>query len=399
MIVKSVLGFLVDGFLVPENMLIVILCIFFLIQCYYYCIVFLACSRYARRVRKGDVCFNTVQPAVSIIIYTKNNVDDLKCNLPEILKQKYPIFEIIIVNDGSVDDAKDYITRLKEKYNNLYHTYIPDEAHSLSRKKLAMTVGIKAAKYETVAFTDADCHPTSDMWIATMMRNFTTGIEVVIGNTSERSQKRENWYYSYYRLFFKLRFFCYALMHRPFMGEGTNLFFKKELFFACKGFSKHLAIQYGDDDIFTNEIMNKSNTRTEFSEEALVITNYENGNESIKETRLRRDFTKRFLKTSAHIFFSFERFSDFMFYAAFIMTALRGVYDNNLKITIIAGALFIIHYIMQAAVCHNASRTLNTPLNSSAILIYDIIRPFIDIYFRIIGHKSNIKNYTWKIRR
>ncbi|MEG1643473.1 MAG: hypothetical protein RR293_04935, partial [Bacteroidales bacterium] len=167
----------------------------------------------------------------------------------------------------------------------------------------------------------------------------------------------------------------------------------------CKGFSKHLAIQYGDDDIFTNEIMNKSNTRTEFSEEALVITNYENGNESIKETRLRRDFTKRFLKTSAHIFFSFERFSDFMFYAAFIMTALRGVYDNNLKITIIAGALFIIHYIMQAAVCHNASRTLNTPLNSSAILIYDIIRPFIDIYFRIIGHKSNIKNYTWKIRR
>ena len=379
-------------------MLVLILCIFFFIEFYYYCFVFSACTLYSRSVRKGKVWFNTSQPPVSVIIYAKNNIEELKYNLPEVLNQKYPDFEVIIVNDGSVDDTKDYITILKKEYENLYHTYIPEEAHSLSRKKLALTIGIKAAKYETVAFSDAYCRPASDGWISAMMRNFTTDIEIVIGNTSEKSLQKEKWHYLYYRLFFKLKFFYYALIKKPYMGEGTNLFFQKELFFRNKGFSSHLAIQYGDDDIFTNEIMTRNNTRAEFSAEALMTANYEDGSETIKEIRLRRDFTKRFLKTSAHTFFAFERFSAYMFYITAIITAIWGVY-YSINITAIAAAIFLLRYIMQIIVCRNASRTLNTKVNPFAIIIYDIIKPFVDLRFKILGHNTNLKNYTWRIRR
>jgi len=46
---------------------------------------------------------------------------------------------------------------------------VPVGATNLSSKKLALTLGIKAAKNDWLLFTDADCMPEDKTWISRMV--------------------------------------------------------------------------------------------------------------------------------------------------------------------------------------------------------------------------------------
>ena len=48
-------------------------------------------------------------------------------------------------------------------------------------KKYALTLGIKAARYNHLLLTDADCHPGSSLWIAEMSSYFSDRTSIVLG--------------------------------------------------------------------------------------------------------------------------------------------------------------------------------------------------------------------------
>ena len=56
---------------------------------------------------------------VSVIICAKNEAEQLKTNLPLIVNQDYPDFEIILVNDGSTDSSYDIMEKYSDKYHNV----------------------------------------------------------------------------------------------------------------------------------------------------------------------------------------------------------------------------------------------------------------------------------------
>jgi glycosyltransferase involved in cell wall biosynthesis len=140
--------------------LFAVLLLTFIIQLGFYLIPYTAILRYNRRLRKGNVPHVVEQPSVSIIICARNEGNNIKRFLPLVLEQNYHDYEVIIVNDGSCDDTDDIIKELQKDYDNLYVTNIPQETRIISHKKLAITVGVKAAKNEILLFTDADCRMT-----------------------------------------------------------------------------------------------------------------------------------------------------------------------------------------------------------------------------------------------
>ena len=71
---------------------------------------------------------NAENPPLSVIIVAKDAADELQENLPFILEQDYPEFEVIVIYDRSADDCDDTLKLLEDKYPNLYHTFIPDSA-------------------------------------------------------------------------------------------------------------------------------------------------------------------------------------------------------------------------------------------------------------------------------
>ena len=162
------------------------------------------------------------------------------------LEQDYPQFEVIVINDGNTDESEDYLTILEEKYPHLYHSFVPDSSRYISRKKLAVTLGIKASKYEWLVFTNANCMPQSNQWLRLMARNFTSRTQVVLGYSGY--ERGKGWLHkraAFDNLFTSMRYLGFALAGSPYMGIGRNLAYRKELFYQQKGFSAHLNLQRG----------------------------------------------------------------------------------------------------------------------------------------------------------
>ena len=105
-------------------------------------------------------------PKVSIVIYCHNDSDGLAALLPSLLSQDYPEeFEIIVVNDG-----RDYLTEALVNSHEgeavrVYHTLTPRDTRNLSRKKLALTLGIKAASHDAIVHVTSSTRVVSPHWL------------------------------------------------------------------------------------------------------------------------------------------------------------------------------------------------------------------------------------------
>ena len=218
----------------------------------------------------------TAFPPVSVIVYSQADGHNLRTLLPQILGQDYPSpFEVIVVNDESSDNTETIVNELELKHPNLYMTFAPERARNLSRRKLSITLGIKAARYDALLHTCGNCRVESPLWMRAMMRHFAAGKEVVIGyaeptgedlaDTDRRPRRR-----AFDFMWQAVRGLSSAIAGRPFMGTGYNLAYSRRLFFSHKGFSRTLNLNYGDDDIFIREIATRANTAVELSAEARV---------------------------------------------------------------------------------------------------------------------------------
>ena len=199
---------------------------------------------------------------VSIIIYAKNDSENLKKHLPALLTQDYPEYQVVVINDGSSDDTDDTLKFFQNEYKHLYHTYVPSDARYLSRRKLAFTLGAKAAKYDILLFTEANCQPLNDQWLSAMVGGYTPETSIVLGYCKYSNYK--GFFHkliAYDNLLTGLRYLSSALSHHPYTGNGRNLSYRKELFFKHKGYYQSLNLHAGDDDLFINEASTKENTK------------------------------------------------------------------------------------------------------------------------------------------
>ena len=111
-------------------------------------------------------------PPVSVVVCARNERENLNDYLSVLLSQDYPSYEVIVVDDSSEDGTDLLLEQWSRQYAHLYHTFVPRGARVLSSKKLALTIGIKAAHHEHILLTDADCRPESRNWIREMMSGF-----------------------------------------------------------------------------------------------------------------------------------------------------------------------------------------------------------------------------------
>ena len=98
-------------------------------------------------------------PTVSVIVIFLNAVDFLREAIDSVLEQTYVDWELILVDDGSIDAstqiALSYVERIPGKV-----TYIDHPGHRNRGKGASRNLGIHHARGEYIAFLDAD-----DIWL------------------------------------------------------------------------------------------------------------------------------------------------------------------------------------------------------------------------------------------
>ena len=105
------------------------------------------------------------KPTFSIITAVQDQPQMLATYLPALLSQQYEGYEVIVVDGSSTDESADVLKQLKADNPHLYTTFLPKYQFQRDRRRLAFTIGVKAAKHEWVVFTDITTSLPTDQWL------------------------------------------------------------------------------------------------------------------------------------------------------------------------------------------------------------------------------------------
>jgi poly-beta-1,6-N-acetyl-D-glucosamine synthase len=370
-----------------EQVILVVLIPILLIQLFYYLYFF---KRVGWPATGKNKKYSDKKEAVSIIICARNESENLINNLPLILEQDYPSFEVVVVNDCSDDDSQDILEKLHEKYAHLKVTQIKKDEKFTHGKKLALTIGIKAAKNEWLLLTDADCIPANNKWLATMQRNFSEKNEIVLGYGAYKPEKSLlNKFIRFDTFFIALQYLSFAMAKIPYMGVGRNLAYRKSLFIKNKGFASHSHIISGDDDIFINEVAYAKNTTVELSKDSFTLS-------IPKKTfsewvfQKKRHFASSYKYRFSHkLLLGTEIFTRVTFYISVIfLIALPHTWLIGLA------ALFL-RLLVQLIVFNKAMKRLNEKNLLGFSLAFDIFIPLLNIFLYTVNI-FNSNQHKWK---
>ncbi|MBN2164834.1 MAG: glycosyltransferase [Marinilabiliaceae bacterium] len=382
---KTELNLQFTSFSVSEWIIFVVVIISFCIQIGIYIGLFTKIKFYK------PVISDKKKEPVSVIICSRNEGNNLKQNLPLILSQNYPEYEVIVVNDGSEDDTDLILSVIKNKYPNFYYTTIPADKKFVHAKKLAINIGIKAAKYNHLLFTDADCYPTSNDWISEMMNGFNNEQkELVIGYSPFEKQKGLlNIFIRYDAFWNAVQYLSFAIKGKAFMGVGRNMAYTKNLYHSIKGFSKHLYLSSGDDDLFINQAANKTNTSVVLSINSHMITQPETRFSDWHRQKSRHISTSPHYKTNNKTKILLEITTRQLLWMALIYS----IFFPNFA-WFFGGALTLKLFI-QMIILRGAAKTLDEGKIYWAALFFDFTLPLFLFIFHI-ENQFRSKQVKWK---
>jgi poly-beta-1,6-N-acetyl-D-glucosamine synthase len=191
---------------------------------------------------------------ISIIVPIRNEEKNIRSLMIGLANQNYPVsnFEIIVVDDHSIDDSIGVVTENKIRFQNLIITSLDKGDVG---KKAALTHGISMARGEIIATTDADCAlPIS--WLTTINSIFQDDkINLGAGMVSVANGKK---FFSQWQAMEFASVMGTAVgsigWRNPIMCNGANLSFRKKTFVNVNGYEGNMHIASGDDEFLMRKI-------------------------------------------------------------------------------------------------------------------------------------------------
>ena len=310
-------------------------------------------------------------PRISILITAHDNALELDNHLPTLLSQDYPgIFEVIVVaekGDGSTEDV------LKRYLNNrkLYYTFIPDSSRYMSRKKLMITLGVKAARYEWILLTEASSTPLSDTWLKTFAKNMTDDTNLVLGYSNYAKEAP-----AYYR-FEQLRNACYCLNKAKggiaYRTNSNNVAFKKEEFINKGGYRGNLQFLRGEYDFLVNKYAKREQTAVETDINSWVVDakpskkawRQLHANYLCVRQQLRRN--KRF-----RLIYNFDHCLFHLNYLAILLALVFSILTSRWILTGVAAIMLILTIVIRSRMAKKVLKRSKTEIPIWKVVPYEI---------------------------
>lgn len=353
-------------------------------QLFYFLFFYLRLANY-----KPKTVQVTQYPPVSIIICARNEDTNLKKNLPKILAQDYPAFEVIVVDDNSEDGTTEYLFFLSQKEPRLKRTKTGNSNRMMAGKKFPLTLGLKAAANELVLLTDADCYPATDQWLKNMVAGYAGGKEIVLGyGAYEKQPGSLNRRIRYETVLTAINYLSFALARLPYMGVGRNLSYNKTLFFNTNGFFDHRHIPSGDDDLFINKVATKRNTEIVITPDAFTYSEPKETRDEWIEQKTRHLSTAKFYRFKHKFWLGLQPISHILFWitSVYLLCILFAYWY-------VVAAAFVLRWILLRYTFTQAMNKLDEKDLKPYIEWYDFIQ--IGYYFRFAKAALVKTKYRW----
>jgi cellulose synthase/poly-beta-1,6-N-acetylglucosamine synthase-like glycosyltransferase len=325
------------------------------------------------------------QQGVSVIVCARNEEENLRELIPAIMEQDYSDFQLIVVNDSSWDETADILKALQLEYPSMHIIHIDEDKQLMQGKKFALTLGIKAAKYEIVLLTDADCRPRSARWIHEMAAGLDEKKEIALGFSGYKKYPGYlNKLIRFDAFVIALNYFGLAKVGLPYMGVGRNLAYTKTAFFRIGGFRAHYKLASGDDDLFVKEAANARNTILKVSPDSQTIS-------EPHKTWSKWSFQKKRHFTTAPLYDGKikRRLSIWpaMYFVMWFSAIVNEIIFFKLEIVIFLSAALFLRYVVQFIALYVSAKRLK--IERDIVWLYPILEKHL-IFVQIMLYVHNL---------
>ena len=288
-------------------------------------------------------------PRITVLVLANNNAQALDANLSIILTQDYaPGYEVIVVGEKG-DLPTEAIVEQYAHRGHLYATYIPHRSLFMSKSKLAVALGVKAAHNEWIVMVNAECRPQSDVWLKTLASRMDSDANLVMGYSNYDSEAR-----GYYR-FARLRTMCYMLRRAvgsvAYRTNGTNIAFRRSEFIAQEGYRGNLQLVNGEYDFIINKYAQPGQTRVVTAEDAWIRedspTSKQWHDRDICYAHIRKFLSR---STAPRTLFNFDMTMMYANYAALVASIVLSAVSQRWILLAVAALYLVLTIVLRSLI-------------------------------------------------
>lgn len=358
-----------------------------------YVVILIYMTRGWALLKRPRIPGGTLKTKVTILIAARNEEDNIRATIEDLLAQDYPreLTEIIIVDDHSTDNTAAIINSYAGHGVQLIQLHADQALNSY--KKKAIAEAIRRSTGELMVATDADCR-MGTKWLSTIVGYYETEQPLMISSPVAYFEEKNLFEYLQ-----TLEFSYLIGMGASFIGNnrastcnGANLAYRKDTFYEVGGFSGIDDLASGDDELLLQKIAARFPGRIGFlkSNHAVVYTHAKHNLKSFIQQRRRwaskstKYKDKKIIVVAICIWF---------FNALMIVNALLGFYNCYFfKLFLVQfGLKYLFEMIFLVPILAFLKR-----IGLVSLLV--ILIPVHIIYFVYIGIRGNTGKYAWKGR-
>jgi len=374
----------------------IILICFVLMLLIQLCIHWIRFSRLAFFKRYPRQKFDSELEPVSVVVCARDAYEQLTELIPALLRQNYPNFEIVVVNDCSDDETEEYLKDLQRNEPRVKPVQLRQHLNFFNGKKFPLSMGIKSASHDLLVLTDADCLPSSEDWLRSVVSCYREHTEVVVAYSPYRYRKGLlNQLIRFDSLQTGMLYLSAALAGKPYRGVGRNLSYRKSLFYKNKGFTSHYTTPAGDDDVFISQVATRRNTGVCLDSENTVVATPSGSFWQWVRQRCNSYSTIKMLRSDTRAFMAVHYWSQFLFYASFVaLFFLQPAFGLSLDLSYqayyypVLALLFLLRYATQLILYHGAAKRLGEHGLLAGLLVWDAFFAIATPLFRITGRMT-----------
>lgn len=330
----------------------------------------------------------------SIVVPFRNEAGNLPKLLTSLIGLNYPKthFEVILVDDFSTDDSQLTIDQFDTAELNLKIIKNTDDGGS--PKKNALTKGVKNARNKWIVTTDADCAVPKD-WLSLFNAYIIRYRPCFIAAPVRYETKK-----GFFRHFQQLDFLSLQGatlggfgLKKPFLCNGANMCYDKQLFFELGGYKDNQHISSGDDIFLMEKFLTLRPDKVQFlkNSKAVVTTAPVRSWNAFVQQRIRWAAKTSATKNRWGIGIGIVVFLVNFWILILAMASLFGLVKPLYFLT-----FFVVKSLIDGRFLHKIGRFFDISPKISHLVLSSIVYPFYIFFVVVWSWKGS---FNWKGRK
>ncbi|WP_167619765.1 glycosyltransferase [Maribellus sediminis] len=349
--------------------------LFLLVFRMYYLVFFT--GRQLFKSRKVVIANEKAAQPISVFTTVRNEEENLKRVLPQLLEISNVKYEVIAVDDYSLDNTFTVLGAFKHRYPHFRISSLNEETRF--SVKLAQNIALKAAQYDWVLQFPISGTGAGNDWLSGFAYNTTSqNRKLLLGYTGIKAKT------GFYNLLCRIEMFMQQVKSAGFICNGIpfvyfedNVAFKRQEYFKLGGYGQKTREAYANLELLINKFITKKETAVLFNETTRLTIDVPTEKDDFLNLIKRSERIERYLPAWKRFMLAFEAVTE-MLYLPFLVFVLVYFFELWLFIVVLAGVKLLAHLIIIKIV----QNRLNERKIFISSLVYGLLMPYFKLVYR-----------------